>query len=414
MLQSLVAYARGAGVDTRWVVIQGEPAFFEVTKRIHNNLHGAPGDGGELDAAARAIYEKVTAANAASLREQIGPDDIVLLHDPQTAGLVRPLIGTCATVIWRCHVGVDQPNDLVRRAWDFLRPDVAAADAVVFSTRSFVWEGLDEQRVHIIAPSIDPFATKNYAIDSAGVSCILSAAGIEDSSVAGRAVFQRADGSTAPLTHRATMVEAARITPQTPLLVQVSRWDRLKDPFGVMQGFIEDVVPHVSSHLVLAGPATAEVTDDPEGARVFAELREAWKAQEPACRARIHLATLPMDDVEENAVMVNALQRRAQVVVQKSLAEGFGLTVAEAMWKARPVVASALGGICDQVEDGVSGLLVDPADLPAFGAAVSRLFRDHDAAERMGEQAQARVRHEFLGSRHLLQYLELMAALIAG
>ncbi|MBV8301207.1 MAG: glycosyltransferase [Candidatus Dormibacteraeota bacterium] len=414
MLQSLVPYARGAGIDTRWVVIQGEPEFFAVTKRIHNNLHGAPGDGGELDAGARAVYDEVTAVNAARLRERIAPGDIVLLHDPQTAGLVRPLIGACATVIWRCHVGVDRPNELVRRAWDFLRPDVSAADAVIFSTRTFVWDGLDEERVHIIAPSIDPFAPKNYDLDRDAVSGILAAAGIEDNEAPGGAKFRRADGDAATLTHRAAMVESSRVTPKTPLVVQVSRWDRLKDPFGVMRGFIDHVVPHVSSHLMLAGPATAEVTDDPEGARVFEELRATWEAQEPDCRSRIHLATLPMDDVEENAVIVNALQRRAQVVVQKSLAEGFGLTVAEAMWKARPVVASALGGICDQVEDGVSGLLVDPADLPAFGAAVSRLFRDHDAAERMGEQAQARVRHEFLGSRHLLQYLELMAALIAG
>jgi trehalose synthase len=153
----------------------------------------------------------------------------------------------------------------------------------------------------------------------------------------------------------------------------------------------------------------AEVADDPEGADVLAEVRADRESLPPEIRARTHLACLPMDDVEENAAMVNAIQRRADVVVQKSIAEGFGLTVAEAMWKARPVVASRIGGIQDQIVDGESGLLIDdPADLAAVGSAVDSLLSDPQRAEAIGQSARERVRQSFLGSRHLVQYMQLI------
>jgi len=150
------------------------------------------------------------------------------------------------------------------------------------------------------------------------------------------------------------------------------------------------------------------VADDPEGAEVLAEVEQMWRELPRAVRRRVHLALLPMDDADENAIMVNALQRRADVIVQKSLAEGFGLTVSEGMWKGRPVVASRVGGIQDQVEDGRTGVLVDPRDLEGFGRAVSELLADPHHAERIGEAAQARVRDHFLGPRHLGQYVELL------
>jgi trehalose synthase len=164
---------------------------------------------------------------------------------------------------------------------------------------------------------------------------------------------------------------------------------------------------------VLAGPDVAAVADDPEGAEVLAEVEAVWRDLPRAVRRRVHLALLPMEDADENAVIVNALQRRADVVVQKSLAEGFGLTVSEAMWKGRPVVASSVGGIQDQIEDGRTGWLVAPTDLASFGARVSAMLADPHEAERIGEAAQARVRDQFLGPRHLGEYVELLRRVLA-
>jgi trehalose synthase len=192
----------------------------------------------------------------------------------------------------------------------------------------------------------------------------------------------------------------------------VSRWDRLKDPSGLLGCFAEHC-SHPDAHLLLAGPSVAEVVDDPEGAEVLAQVREEREALPAAVRDRVHLACLPMDDVEENAVMVNAIQRRADVVVQKSLAEGFGLTVAEAMWKSRPVVASRIGGIQDQIVDGESGVLIDdPTDLAAVGGAIDSLLGDPVRAEAMGIAARERIRDSFLGTRHLMQYMELIGRML--
>jgi trehalose synthase len=193
----------------------------------------------------------------------------------------------------------------------------------------------------------------------------------------------------------------------------VSRWDGLKDPLGVIKGFVEHVAPDLHAHLVLAGPSVEAVADDPEGAAVLQECGEAWSALPEEIASRVHLACLPMEDGGENAAIVNALQRRADVVVQKSLAEGFGLTVAEAMWKARPVVASRIGGIQDQVTDGSTAILVEPTDLEQYGSAVSRLLNNGDEAEAMGMEAQRRVRDKFLAPRHLTQYLELLQRLLS-
>jgi trehalose synthase len=187
----------------------------------------------------------------------------------------------------------------------------------------------------------------------------------------------------------------------------VSRWDRLKDPAGVVDAFAGQIAAGTDAHLVLAGPDFTAVSDDPEGSVVFAEVRARREQLSAETRTRVHLALLPMHDAEENAAVVNALQRRSDVICQKSLAEGFGLTVAEAMWKGRPVVASRVGGIQDQITDGVTGMLVDPSDLGAFGAAVNTLFNHPAHAAMLGTQANARVREVFLGPRHLAQYVDL-------
>jgi trehalose synthase len=417
MLQPLVAYARGAGIDTRWVVIEGDPGFFRITKRLHNGLHGEPGDEGALGDAEHAHYEGVLRANAEELAAMVCPGDVVILHDPQTAGLVPAMAGAGAVAIWRSHIGSDRSNEAVARSWSFLQPYLGPAGAYVFSRAAYVPDWLrDDARTHLIAPSIDPFTAKNQDLPAATVRAVLGHVGIVMAD-GNRATpgFTRRDGSPGRVDHLADIVRTGPAPlPDAPLVVQVSRWDRLKDMQGVMEGFARHVVAAgTDAHLALVGPNVTGVADDPEGTEVLEECIGAWRRLPHAERARIQLVCLPMADVEENAAIVNALQRHAAVVVQKSLAEGFGLTVAEAMWKARPVVASAVGGIRDQIVDGEHGLLLDdPSDHQAFGSAVRRLLDDPAYAGRLGRNARKRTTESFLGSRHLIEYAELLATLI--
>ena len=412
LLQSLLAYARGAGVDARWMVIGGEPEFFRITKRIHNRLHGAPGDGGPLGPEERRIYEGTLEANAAELARLVRESDVVFLHDPQTAGLVGPARELGATVVWRCHVGIDVPNDLAKETWEFLRPYLEETNAYVFSREEFVWDGLDRERVWVVPPSIDAFSPKNQELDREQVQAILAIAGVGPGGYLRRATFRREDGSPGRVDRSATLYQEDTIPTEAPLVTQVSRWDRLKDPVGVLQAFAE-LGDRGSAHLLLAAPAVEAVTDDPEGAEVMAEVDAARGELEPDVRARVHLAGLPMHDIEENAAIVNAIQRRSTIVVQKSLAEGFGLTVAEAMWKARPVVASRLGGIQDQIVDGESGVLLDdPRDIDAASGAIGKLLEDPDRAVKLGVAARRRVEDRFLGTRSLTKYLDLLAGLL--
>jgi len=410
LLGPLVAYARGTGVDARWSVIDGTPEFFAVTKRIHNRLHGTLGDGLALDRESRRIYEQVLAENARALTARIRPGDIVILHDPQTAGLVEAMRAAGAGVIWRCHVGLDTPNELARQAWDFLLPYLLDADVYVFSRQSFAWEGLDRDRIVVIAPTIDVFAPKNEDLDPETVRAILDAGGLVPGNGGHRpATFRHRDGTPGRVERRATMVQDQPLRPHTPVVLQVSRWDALKDPHGVIQGFAEHVAPGTGAHLVYAGPAVDAVDDDPEGAHVLAAAIALRDRLPDEPRGRVHLATLPMKDSEENAVLVNALQRHARVIVQKSLAEGFGLTVAEAMWKARPVVASRIGGIQDQIVDGESGVLLDdPRDLAAYGAAVTGLLSNPERATRMGKRARERIQDRFVSVRSLFDYFAVI------
>jgi trehalose synthase len=408
MLTSLLPLAKGAGVDVRWLVVLAPPEFFRLTKRLHNDLHGVPSEA-PLGLPERVLYESVLEAHGEALESLVGPRDIVVLHDPQTAGLVPAARRTGARVIWRSHIGVDTPNEIVRRAWDFLLPYVVAADVCVYSRATYAFEGLRPDKVAVIPPSIDAFSPKNLPLTADQVSGILAAAGIVEGPP-GDTAFVRLDGTAGRVTRRANLVGGAPVPEGGRIVMQVSRWDRLKDPFGVMIGFVEHAAKRPDSHLVLAGPSA--VSDDPEGNEVLAETRALRESLAPWARDRVHLACLPMDDVDENATMVNALQRRSSVVVQKSLAEGFGLTVAEAMWKSRAVVASRVGGIQDQIVDGKSGILVDPADLPAYGRAVATLLDDRSRTMLLGQAARRRVRDEFLAPRHLVHYVRLLEQLL--
>ena len=416
MLPSLLAYARGAGIDARWLVITGTAPFFHLTKRLHHALHGMPGDGSPLGDEERAVYEAVMAANADGIRELVRPRDIVLLHDPQTAGLAPILVRHGATVIWRCHVGADVPNDQTALAWGFLDPYLQDVAATVFSRQAYVPTGVDPERSVVIAPSIDAFAPKNQELDAPTVRAILVQAGlISEPAGAGQPLFQKLDGTSGRVARQAEVVGAGPVPAwDTPLIVQVSRWDPLKDPIGVIDAFAHLVRrgEDRGAQLLLAGPNVTAVSDDPEGQATFTAVVAAWQELPDAIRGRVHLASLPMTESAENAAIVNALQRHAAVVVQKSLREGFGLTVTDAMWKARPVVASRVGGIQDQIVDGVHGLLIDEAtDAGAFAEALGRVLNDHSLATRLGTAARQRVLAKYLGVQHLLRYADLLERL---
>jgi len=416
MLQALLPYVRGAGIDARWLVIRGEREFFRVTKRLHHALHGSFGDGSTLDGEAHAVYEATMRANAADLTGVVRASDVVLLHDPQTAGLAPHLLRAGATVIWRCHIGHDSTNAEVERGWAFLAPYLADVPAFVFSRAAYVPDYCDHGKSTIITPSIDAFAPKNQEMSEDTVRAILGHVGLV--AAAGgqrRRLFIREDGAPGRVDRPAEIIRLGKAPKwETPLVVQVSRWDPLKDPVGVIRGFAKlvDGSTPAGAELVLAGPNVKAVTDDPEGAAVFDQVIEEWRRLPRAVRQRIHLASLPMADVQENAAIVNALQRHATVVVQKSLHEGFGLTVTEAMWKARPVVASAVGGIQDQIVDGAEGLLLrDPTDLDAFAACTRRLLENREYANRLGRAAHKRVARQFLGFHHLAKYTDLITRL---
>ncbi len=384
MLRSLLPYVRGFGIDSRWVVIGGTPDFFRITKRLHHALHGSYGDGSPLSDDERAVYENVLRANADEISALVRPRDVVVLHDPQTAGLAPTLSRLGAIVIWRCHIGADESNPETELGWKFLAPYICDAAATVFTRRQYVPEVCNHGRSMIIPPSIDPFSPKNQHLDDDVVRAILLHTGLAggDPSEA-LPTFVRLDGSPGRIDRRADVIRLGPVPSlDTPLVVQISRWDPLKDPVGVMWGFarLAELAPQLDAELILAGPNVHAIADDPE-----------------------------------SGAIVNALQRQAAVVVQKSLREGFGLTVTEAMWKKRAVLASAVGGIQDQITNNVNGLLLEDAkDLESFASLLGRLLADAGLRQRLGEQAHERVRTEYVPLRHLTQYAELLERIDAA
>ena len=410
MLQTLLAYVRGLGIDARWLVISGDPEFFAVTKRIHNGLYGGRGDGGELGAAEHAHYESVLRRSEHELRAVVRPGDVVVVHDPQPAGLAHALQALGAHVFWRCHVGADAPNEWTERAWEFLRPHLEGLSGYVVSRAAFAPPWADPDQTFVVPPSIDPFSAKNEPMSRRNVRLALGYIGLLDTGGSPPIVpFTRRDGSPGRVNRHVDVVQSGPPPPvDAPMVMQASRWDSMKDMAGVMEGFARHVDPSLGAHLVLAGPAVTGVADDPEAAEIYNDCVDRWRSLPHAARGRVHLACMPMADPDEAATMVNALQRHATVAVQKSIAEGFGLTVAEAMWKSTPVVASRVGGIVDQIDHGVHGLLVDdPHDLAGFGRAVETLLRDPEMTLELGLNARARAAAEFLGDRHLEQYADV-------
>jgi len=343
-------------VPTRWDVIAGTQPFYAVTKKFHNALHGKP----ELITAEMLeIFLEVGREN----RERIAlDDDIVFIHDPQPITLVESRrAGSAGRWVWRCHIDVSQPGQAV---WDFLRPFILRFDAAIYSSAAFAQQL--PMRQALVAPSIDPFSDKNRELASEEVAAVLRRLGIPQ---------------------------------DLPIVTQVSRFDYLKDPLGVIEAFLR-VRRSVKCRLVLAG---GPASDDPEGEEVLTRARERAKGH-----PEIHLLMLPPD----SNLDINALQRASAVIVQKSLKEGFGLTVSEALWKGRPVVASAVGGIPLQIKHHYSGLLVHSIEGAAH--AIKQLLRNPAYAARLGENGREHVRQHFLLTRHLRDYLLLFVTLGAS
>jgi trehalose synthase len=407
MLQSVLCYLVGAGIDTRWLVIDGNDDFFDRTKQIHFLLHGAPGEVTELGPSARHSYESALKAETTDILDLVRPGDVVILHDPQTLGLAPALSRKGAAIIWSCHVGVDTANDHTRSAWQFLLPYVQHTWAQSFSRADYIWEGLEGPRAVVIPPCIDAFSPKNQDLSGDVVAAILNRTAILVSdTLRAQPVFNRQDGSQGTVSLQAKLIEESPIPPHAPVVTQVSRWDPLKDDAGVLTSFAHHVDPNLEAHLVLAGPDPEGIADDPGGRETFESLRKDWRQLPARMRKQVHITSLPMNDLEENAAVVNALQRRSAVIVQKSLAEGFGLTVTEAMWKKKPTIGTRVGGIQDQIIHGCSGLLIDDAsDSPALGEAITAILQDPVAAADMGHAARQRVIDEYLVPCYVTRYL---------
>ncbi len=342
------------GIRPRWELVKGGEDFYAVTKKFHNALHGSRQ---ELTPADFQLYRDTMKANMDALDLD---SDIALIHDPQPAGLIdkKP---AAAKWLWRCHIDLSNRQDDV---WDFLKGYVSRYDAAVISAPAF------SQRLPIkqfqVPPSIDPLADKNRELPEEEIKAIM---------------------------------ERLQIPLDKPLITQVSRFDRLKDPLGVIQAF-RMIQPYVTARLLLVG---GSADDDPEGAQVLAEAREAAK-----CDPDILVLCLP----PTSNVEINAIQRASAIILQKSLKEGFGLTVSEALWKGKPVIAGAVGGIPLQVTHKYSGILTRTIDGTAYW--MKRLLHEPAYAKRLGENGREHVRENFLLTRHLRDYLLLAIYLQSG
>jgi trehalose synthase len=409
MLRTLLPYWRGEGLDTRWLVLEAPRPFFRFTKRLHNLLHGVPVS--IASRRSRQLYDAVSREAGRELRALVKPGDFVVLEDPQVAGLAPALAGSGAVVVWRSHVGTEETNEHVEAAWGFLRPRIESASAFVFSRRAYIPDFLAE-RAHVIPPAIDPLSPKNQELSAAQAGAILRRTGLaHEADHWHPATATLVDGRTIAVRRRANILREDRPAQlgRDPLVVALARWDWLKDPIGILTGFAQHV-EHSRARLIVAGPAAGAVDDDPGGRSVLRSVRAAWHGLAAADRARIDVVSLPMVDLDENCLMVNALQRRADVIVKKSLQEGFGLGVTEGLWKSRPVVATEVGGHKDQIEHGRTGLLLrHPADLREFAAAIDESLADRDVAWSQAAAGREHVRGRYLGDSHFVNWTSLLA-----
>jgi trehalose synthase len=424
MLPAIIRILGDLGITTRWAVIGSrEPAFFELTKRIHNLIHGT----GELRLTDddRELFERVNRDNVADLRDSVRAGDLVVVHDPQplpVAGLLRETLGV--HTIWRCHIGLDAENAATRMAWEFLAPYLRAYDHAVFSASEYIPEQL-AGRSSVIHPGIDPLAPKNRELMLRETVEVLCNGGVippPSPTLYGPypALAQRVlpHGMLAPANQGESVGLLTR-----PIVTQVSRWDRLKGFLPLLRAFaaLKQSISDPASgpvqqrrlelaRLVLAGPEPAGVSDDPEAAGVLEEMRAAYSVLPPEIQQDIVLLLLPMHSPYQNALMVNALQRASTIVVQNSLREGFGLTIAEAMWKRVPVLSNSQAcGPRQQVRDGLDGRLIsNPEDESELQQVLSAMLADSDGRQRWGRAAQRHVHERFLVFAQLRNWARLI------
>jgi len=359
ILEKLVPLKEDLGLDVRWEVVRGEEMFYQCTKRFHNGLQGNQTD---IPDSLLRIYEETNAQNAEELRPILEEADLVFIHDPQPLPLLRSCPNRKGKWVWRCHIDLSHPY---RPIWKYLRNFAAEYDASIFSLADFAQPLPHTQ--YLICPSIDPLSDKNRELPEAEIRKVQQTFGIDR---------------------------------ERPTMLQVSRFDRFKDPLGVIKAFLLARAFAPSLQLVLAG---GEATDDPEGTAVLAEVNAAANGD-----ADIRILMLPPDA----HLTVNALQRAADFLVQKSVKEGFGLTVTEGLWKGKPVIGGDTGGIRLQVVNHHTGFLVDTPE----GAALRiRYFLRHpERVQEMGRKAKEFVRENFLITRNLREYLSLMLGLVHG
>lgn len=406
LLRSSMARHELLGLPAAWLVSEAEPEFFALTKRIHHGLHGRLTNGpfNEDDAL---LYRGATHRQAARLADFVQPGDLVVLHDPQTLGAAPHLIAAGARLAWRSHIGTLDPNPAVLHTWELLSLYAAQVPACVFTMADYAPQILTPDQIHVIRPSIDPFAAKNHPIGVDHAQQLLVRAGLA------KAASDKADHGTARPIGRT--IQDSYLPATAPVVLQISRWDPLKDMAGVLSAFTDRMAGSTDAHLVLAGPDPADIPDDPEGAETFAEVLRVYSKIDAKHRARVHLTTLNLTDVETNALAVNALQRRATVITQKSFEEGFGLTVTEAMWKGKPVVAASVGGIRVQIKDRENGRLIDsPGGLASFGDVVAELLRNPASAEELGRQAHLSCAKFFHADREMGDLLRLYQLLLSA
>ena len=355
ILSWLIPFKQELGLETSWEVIEGGPEFYQCTKSFHTGLQGAPV---AIPARQLAAYEQTNRDNAERLRGLLSEADFVFIHDPQPAPLFQFCPEHKGKWVWRCHIDLSRPH---RAVWKYLRDWVGSYDASIWSLADFA-QPLPHP-LYLIAPSIDPLSQKNRDLYPGEVDAVFDRHGLD---------------------------------PDLPLITQVSRYDRFKDPLGVIRSY-QLAREYTPLQLVLAGGGAA---DDPEGEEVLREVREA-AGDDP----NIHILLLPADSHRE----INALQRASTIVLQKSTREGFGLTVTEALWKGKPVIGGNTGGIRLQVINHQTGFLVSTPE----GAAlrIRYLLRNRDHLAEMGERGRALVLDNFLVTRHLREYLTLMHAL---
>lgn len=435
-VETITALALDAGIDTRWYQLDMPAPFRVLSERLDNWLHGYDGDGGSLRDKERDLYEHVLSSNAENLVDEISNGDIVVLHEAATAGLAQAFSEAGAWVVWRCHGGTEDLNEHSQLAWSFLEPYLDWANRMVFTRDVYRPPFAPPDSCDVIAPSIVPDSPKNRVLDLDESLSIVRLAGIFDGVAPFDAVpFIREDGRPGVIERLDGVMLAGGPVPQGARVVtQVSRWSALKGNVQLIEAFAADRELLADDvHLLLVGPAldsksrqTTRVVNSASGepqlaphnghpseaARVLAQVLDAHAVLPPSLAERVHVAAIPMLDREVNALIVNALQRTSTVITLMSRQEGFGLPVTEAMWKKAVVVAAQVGGLIEQIDDGVNGVLVPGLPAYSWGQAVAEVLRFPQQSAEMGLAAHESVRANYLPDRHLRDWLELIATMV--